>query len=198
MGLFQKIPEDKQLLIIDAAYSCFGKNGYQKTSMADIAGRAGISKASLFQYFGTKKSLYLFLYRYAVQEILNRTPEGSEDLFECISAASMVKLEGLAKHPGMFDFMASTMDEESPEIAEDLRALAGERVGHGMSVLFAKADWSRFKPEIAREKAINAITWMSEGYIRSALGHKDAETMRNELAGYMELLKKAFYREEYL
>lgn len=198
MALFERIPKDKRLLIIGAAYSCFGKNGYQKTSMADIAERAGISKASLFQYFGTKKSLYLFLYRYAVEEILNRTPEGSEDLFECISAASMVKLEVLAKHPGMFDFMASTMDEESPEIAEDLRALAGERVGHGVSVLFAKVDWSHFKPEITRETAINAITWMSEGYIRSALGHKDAEAMRNELAGYMELLKKAFYQEEYL
>jgi AcrR family transcriptional regulator len=189
---------DKQLLIISAAYACFGKNGYRKASMADIAGRAGISKASLFQYFGTKKSLYLFLYRYAADEILSRTPEGSEDFFECIGTVSAVKVEVMAKHPGMLDFMASMMGEESPEIVEELKALAGERVGDGMPVLFAKVDWGRFKPGIDRETAINAITWMSDGYIRSALGHKDAEAMRSELAETMELLKKAFYREEYL
>lgn len=198
MELFEKISEDKRLLIIGAAYSCFGKNGYQKTSMADIAERAGISKASLFQYFGTKKSLYLFLYRYGAEEILNRMPKGTEDLFECICAASIVKLEVLAKHPGMFDFMASTMNEESAQIAGDLKELAGERLERGMSALLAKVDWGRFKPEITRETAINAIRWISEGYIRSALGHKDAEAMRNELAGYMELLKKTLYREEYL
>ena len=157
--------------------------------MADIAERAGVSKASLFQYFGTKNALYLYLYRYSVDEILSRISEGSEDFFECISAASVVKMDVLAKHPGMFDFMASTMDEESPKIAKDLKALAGDRIGHGMSVLFAKVDWSRFKPEVNREMAVNAIAWMSEGYIRSALGHKAAEAMRSELAGYMELLK---------
>lgn len=198
MELFKKIPRDKQLLIINVAYACFGKNGYKKTSIADIAEAAGISKASLFQYFGTKKALYLFLYRYAVDEIIGPSPEGSADFFECIRLMSAIKMDVLAKYPGMFDFMASTMDEESPEIAEALKELSGKSIEQGVSVVFAKVDWTRFKPEIDREMAINAITWISEGYLRSVIGYKDANAMRNELAGYMDLLKKAFYREECL
>ncbi len=197
MELFQKIPHDKQRLILNAAYACFGKNGYRKTSIADIADEAGISKASLFHYFGTKKELYLFLYRHAVNEIISQSPEGSDDFFACIRAMSAIKMEVFAKYSGMLDFMASTIVEESPEIAEDVKKLAAKSIEQGMSLLFAKVDWSRFKSEINKEMAINAVTWVSDGYLRSTLGRKDADTMQNELAEYMELLKKALYQQEY-
>ncbi len=198
LKLFEKIPQDKQRLILNAAYACFGRSGYRKASIADIAEAAGVSKASLFQYFGTKKELYLFLYRHAIDEIVSRPPEGSDDFFACIRAVSAIKMEVFAKHPGMFDFLSSTIEEAAPEVAEDLKALAAKSVEQGISVVFAKVDWTRFKTEIDRAAAVNAITWISEGYLRSALGKKDADTMCGELAAYMELLKKAFYQEKYL
>ena len=198
MELFKKIPHEKQRLIIDNAYTCFGKNGYKKASMADIAYAAGISKASLFHYFGNKKSLYLFLYQYAMDEILSKSLEGSEDFFECIQKVSAIKMEVMAKYPGLFEFLSSTVEEDDPEVMKELKALSDKNSSQGMSLVFAKVDWGRFKPENNRQMAINAITWISEGYVRSALGHKDAVTMQKELAAYMEMLKKSLYREEYL
>ena len=54
------VPEYKDLAkkrIIQASYSIFEKKGYHSTSMADIAGEVGVSKASLYSYFKSKEDI---------------------------------------------------------------------------------------------------------------------------------------------
>jgi len=50
--------ERRQMEICMVAMILFGKNGYDGTSMEDIAAAAGISKPSLYQYFDSKESLF--------------------------------------------------------------------------------------------------------------------------------------------
>jgi len=57
---FFSLPNEKQKIIIDAALRTFGANGYKKASTNDIAFAAGVSKAMIFHYFGTKKN-YTFI-----------------------------------------------------------------------------------------------------------------------------------------
>ena len=42
MTNFMKAPPEKQRVIINAGFLCFGQNGYQKASAADVAKAAGI------------------------------------------------------------------------------------------------------------------------------------------------------------
>lgn len=58
---FLKLTTEKQNNIINSALAEFASTGYTKTSMNSIAKRAGISKASLFYYFNTKKN-YICIY----------------------------------------------------------------------------------------------------------------------------------------
>ncbi len=54
------VPEYKEQAkkrIMDAASAEFAKKGYRKSTMNDIAGRTGVSKAALYQYFETKERL---------------------------------------------------------------------------------------------------------------------------------------------
>ncbi len=54
------VPEYKELAkkrIIDAAYAIFYKKGYHNSTMDDIAGEVGVSKASLYSYFKSKEEL---------------------------------------------------------------------------------------------------------------------------------------------
>ncbi len=44
--------------ILDAALVLFGRHGYRRTSMADVAGQAGVSRASLYLYFADKNALF--------------------------------------------------------------------------------------------------------------------------------------------
>ena len=67
---FFALSEEKQITIINAALQCFGKFGYDKASVNDIAVTAHISKASVFQYFGSKKQLYTYLLEYCMKIIM--------------------------------------------------------------------------------------------------------------------------------
>ena len=44
--------------ILDAALVLFGRHGYRRTSMADVACQAGLSRASLYLYFADKNALF--------------------------------------------------------------------------------------------------------------------------------------------
>ena len=62
MDKFLALTEEKRLTILNAALQCFGKFGYEKASINDIAVAAGISKASIFQYLEISRhftSIYL-------------------------------------------------------------------------------------------------------------------------------------------
>ncbi|MCK1361288.1 TetR/AcrR family transcriptional regulator [Bradyrhizobium sp. 199] len=49
---------DKAGVILDAALPVFVRHGFRKTSMADIARAAGISRAALYLSFGSKEELF--------------------------------------------------------------------------------------------------------------------------------------------
>lgn len=51
-------PDQKVSLILDAALPVFVRFGFRKTSMADIARAAAISRASLYLSFGSKEELF--------------------------------------------------------------------------------------------------------------------------------------------
>ena len=77
MDKFLALTEEKRLTILNAALQCFGKFGYEKASINDIAVAAHISKASVFQYFGSKKQLYIYLLEYCkkiIEDYLIRKP----------------------------------------------------------------------------------------------------------------------------
>ena len=65
-------------LIIDAAFTCFNEFGYAKTTFDDIAKKAGISRASVYNYFKSKEDFFYAIveekhYKYTQQskEILD-------------------------------------------------------------------------------------------------------------------------------
>src|SRR5580698_3829191 len=54
--------EDAKKRIIQVASEVFKEKGYYRSTMDDIAGRLGISKGAIYQYFDSKESLLAALY----------------------------------------------------------------------------------------------------------------------------------------
>ena len=67
---FFTLSPEKQARITNAALEVFARNDYKHASTDDIAAKAGISKGLLFYYFRNKQSLYLYLYDYALEQVL--------------------------------------------------------------------------------------------------------------------------------
>ncbi|WP_320120886.1 TetR/AcrR family transcriptional regulator [uncultured Sphaerochaeta sp.] len=56
---FDKLSEEKKLMILRTAISEFASQGFDHTNINIIAEKAGISVGSLYKYFGSKQDLFL-------------------------------------------------------------------------------------------------------------------------------------------
>jgi AcrR family transcriptional regulator len=194
---FSKAPQEKQLAVINAGFACFARDGYQKTAMSEIAKAAGVSKASLFHYFGTKKELYFFLFRFSCDEIGSKIPKGSNDFFECIDIGTKTKFAVMEHYPNMYDFLVSVIKNTDAETEVLLREANARAISEGIKTLFANVDWSRFRPDVSREDAVSLVNWVTEGYLRDN-AEKPRDTIMMDIQRYLNLSKQALYREEYL
>jgi AcrR family transcriptional regulator len=188
--LFDKLSSEKRLKIINAALECFGKDGYKKTAISEIAQRAGIAKASVFQYFGTKRELYLYLFEFSRDQFNDDMASESTDLFEVLREASATKVRVLAKFPAMYDFlMLIYKEEDDEEISRKIKE------NYETTNIFANVDWSKLKPEVSPEMALNLIRYSTEGYVRDN-ADKSVDEILAGVDGILNLLIRTIYKEE--
>jgi len=63
---------DRRALILDAAREAFAEGGYHSTALEDVAERAGVSKALLYEHFDSKRDLHAAMLEAHVQDLLAR------------------------------------------------------------------------------------------------------------------------------
>lgn len=91
--------------VLDSALTLFVTNGYDATSMDDIAGQAGLTKGAVYFYFKDKLSL--------LQALLERTEaELFDPIFERIRAANVTATERIIMLTNWF----SRVGAERPEL----------------------------------------------------------------------------------
>jgi AcrR family transcriptional regulator len=66
-------PEQRRALIVDAAREEFGRRGHREARMEDIARRAGITKAVLYDHFPSKVALHAEVMRRANEDLVGAT-----------------------------------------------------------------------------------------------------------------------------
>lgn len=194
---FQNLPPEKQRNIIDAGLNAFGRNGYAKTSMNDVARAAGVSKAALFYYFGTKQALYQYLFRFSCEIISREMREGNDDFFDCLWLASEIKLRVMQSYSGLYPFLLSLVKEDDRQLEQELERSNQCQIEQAAALLFRNVNWEKLKPEIDRASAYQMVTYVSGGFIRDH-AEEPPEKIMEGLKPLLELLKKALYREEYL
>ena len=64
--------EERRSAILDAALSAFSQKGYHATSLDDIAGEAGVSKALIYEHFASKQELHGDLIARNARELTQR------------------------------------------------------------------------------------------------------------------------------
>lgn len=74
--------------ILDAATELFTRDGYDRTSMREVAREASLSQAGLLHYFPTKEELFV--------EVLRRRDDRNEHLYDT-ETGSPVTVDGLVR-----------------------------------------------------------------------------------------------------
>jgi AcrR family transcriptional regulator len=85
---------ERRELILDAAIDAFADTGYHQTSLEEVARRAGVSKALIYDHFPSKQELYRELLETYVHELLERVGSAAISIPEGGEARLIAGLEG--------------------------------------------------------------------------------------------------------
>lgn len=201
---FNSLPEEKQNTIINAALKVFGRNGYKKTSVNDIAEAAGISKSMVFHYFGSKKDLYFFLINFCgnliVGEVQAKFDPSITDFFDRIIHTSRIEMEATKRYPATMSFLTSFYLEECEEVKADIQAILAQGEGMRNQIAFDGTDYSKFKEGVDVALVMKMLMWITDGFVNSTRNIEELDYDRacQEIFDCFMLLKKNLYKEEYL
>ncbi len=138
----QQNKERKKKALIDAAEMLFIKNGFDNTSIDDVAKQADLTKRTLYQYFISKEDLYLAVVLRAAKQLTATYEEAfaaGGTALEKIKRANQVYLKFYFEHGDQFlllNYMPTNRQncEASPHYPE-LAALDGVRIGHYLNLI---------------------------------------------------------------
>ncbi|HZW67114.1 MAG TPA: TetR/AcrR family transcriptional regulator [Pseudogracilibacillus sp.] len=202
---FNNLNQEKQEQIINAAIKEFVQNGFEKASTNDIVKRAHISKGSLFNYFNSKKDLYLYLIEYShkiLRDLNDQIDLTEKDLFKRIEKAGMEKFYVQQRHPLVFDFFVALKQEESVEVRDVIKQNIDSIYDETFKKLYHAIDYSKFKDGIDIEKAIEILNWtmfgLGEKGLEEIVTFEDVDDFGEyyfeEWKKYADILKQSFYK----
>jgi TetR/AcrR family transcriptional regulator len=201
--IFYKLEVEKQNRIINAGMNIFSLSDYKHASTDDIASTAKVAKGSLFQYFKNKKSLFIFLYEYAMKifekTVYEKFNFDETDYFEILKKSLDFVMALLEKYPFMYKFCVKASYEKMPEIVESIKEINEKIESKMYKQIFGKVDLSKFKDGIDIEKLTKMISWCSEGIWNE--GIKNNSSMSQMYEQSLEVYgfyKNAVYKEEFL
>lgn len=112
-----KVPPTQ--LVLGAAYRCFCRNGYRRTTMSDIVDEAQLSRPTVYKYAGTKDEAFARVVQSRLEQALAAAQAAAAAAGtpgEKVLAVLMVKLE-----------VAIRLWHDSPAHAQELLSAASAR-----------------------------------------------------------------------
>lgn len=201
---FYSLSLDMQQSIINAGMQVFAENDYKNASADLIASKAGISKGLLFYYFQNKKGLYLYIYHYLaeimIDQIVDIQLKELTDFFEVLRYAARNKVKALQKNPFILDFAMRAFYLEKESVAKQVNAFNNEQENQLYNVYFGQIDEYKFKAGVDPYRVYKMIRWMADGFVhdmRISGKTLNLEVMEKAFNEWLVLMKKLAYKEEY-
>ena len=205
---FEKLPDEKKKMIIEICIEEFADKGYVNASTNNIVKKANISKGALFNYFGNKKNLFLYIMDYAtnyyMDYLITRMKKNSPDFFERILDWAKLKLQVSLEEPTIYNFFLVAYSNIPEELTKDVEKRYAKLYEKGVVLSFEGLDLSLFREDIDRQKAIELLLVTFNGLSEKQLklvnliedkGFSTLNERLEELKACIALLRKVFYKQ---
>lgn len=191
--------------ILEAALVEFAEKGYKKASTNTIVKEAGVSKGLLFHYFISKKDLFVFIYKHAIDTITNELYENvnfaDKDVLKRMKQSTIVKIESYVKHPlfvKLFEGFPLIKDKEITDAIIEQNQHVEEET---YEKLFSNIDYYAFKDNINIDRALQVVRWtvdkISKDWQQIYKGVYTEEAYKElemDITHYLDLFRESFYR----
>lgn len=192
--------------ILNAALKEFALKGYDEASTNVIAKEAGISKALMFHYVGSKENLFFLVYDYFTdimdKEYVALMNVKVKDIFERLRQSYLLQLELVRKYPWIFELNKLSAASNPDEIKKGIAKRATAKLSS--CNIFDGIDESKFRTGLDIEKCKQFILWSNIGFTNQILesvrdlefDHLDDDAIILEMDDNLQELKKVFYEQE--
>jgi len=125
---------DRRHQILEVSLTAFSSRGYHNTSMNDIADAMSLTKPVLYQYFDSKRSLYLELLRHVGEQLLEDVTaavKGTTDPREQTERGIIAYFTWVATHREAFALLfesSERVDEEFADIVSEFEDGAAKAI----------------------------------------------------------------------
>ncbi len=190
--------------IMEAAYKEFETHGYRQASTNRIVAAAGVSKGTLFNYFGTKEKLYFECVDTAIHVTITETENllyKETGFIERMYEIMQFKQSFQAKYPALTIFLSNAYLERNlpPEYQEKMDKFGEE----SLQTLFQDLDFSKFRDDLPHDAMMDLIRWTLDGYAEQIqkLWHmglvdlEDLDPHYDAFHTHLEVMKKLYYKE---
>ena len=135
---FHNLSPEKQERVLAAALGEFADKGYAQASVNTMVSASGIAKGSIYQYFKDKKSLFLYIFDFAIgmvrRTLLAVKEETREvDFFVRLEKSLLAGVDFIRRHPRVYGlYLKILFDQHVPrrqELLLAVRQFAAEYLG---------------------------------------------------------------------
>jgi len=158
---------DRRELILEAARLAFAEGGYHETSLEDVADRAGVSKALLYEHFPSKRELYVAMLEVHVQELIDRITSavaGADRNEERLRAGVEAFFGFVEERRGSWRIMFR--DAGNPDVATWIGRLR-DGIGAAIVLLLSEEAEAAFPDEPERERIVQMVAQQLVGAMQS-------------------------------
>lgn len=164
MDGFQKRKEAKTSAILKSALSQYMQKGLQDTTVAEIAADAGVSKVTIFNYFGTKDNLVREVVLYYITEVYEefRSLVHSDLSFES-KLENMIFLKSSGMEHSSSEFINEIMEEFNRQDSRIRELYEREGLELYMHLFMQGKEEGKVHSELSLEAMMVYLSIFSEG-----------------------------------
>nr|MDA8404726.1 TetR/AcrR family transcriptional regulator [Desulfobacteraceae bacterium] len=141
---FQNLSLEKQERIALIAAEEFGDKGFDGASVNGMVERMGIAKGSIFQYFGNKKGLFLFVFNRSVEMVKEylrtvRDQSINENLLTRLEKTLAAGINFIKTHPLLYRLYIKVLSESKAPFREEILIALRQHSIHYLKSLLEQA-----------------------------------------------------------
>jgi AcrR family transcriptional regulator len=162
---------DTRVRLLAAARKCFGENGYEKTTNAQIAEVAGITTGAIYHYFPSKVEMYAAVFE-GVQDFIYSEFEYAinehDTLVERFNSILDISVRINRDDPSIAGFVVDVASEvqRNPEL-RNVTSLLRHRTGAFLEKLCDDAEkHNEIRPGVSREALQDLLNALLAGLLR--------------------------------